>query len=88
MARVPRVPIIVPRAPVEEGVTTPTNPIQNRGTDRNASHVLLRDDDVLLGEGKRLEGVETGKGDQMETSIHGVVHTHDTYISRKETRSL
>ena len=35
---------------------------------------------------KGLEGVQTGKGDQVERLVHGVVHTHHTDIpATKET---
>lgn len=44
--------------------------------------------DVPFGEFKRPVGVQTGKGDQVESLVHGVVHTHHTDIpATKETHN-
>ena len=42
---------------------------------------------VTICEGERLGGVETGKGDQVESLVHGVVHTHNTNIPAGDRRT-
>ena len=37
-------------------------------------------DDVTIGESEWFECVETGKGHQVETAVHRVVHTHHSHI--------
>lgn len=44
--------------------------------------------DVTVGEFERFESVETGEGDQVETAVHRVVHTHHPHIPASRQQDM
>ena len=76
---VPRVPVIVARIAIQQGVARPADALDDARRNRDCRNIGLGNDDAVGIELEGFLGVGGLEGDDMKHLVHGVVSSHDPY---------